>query len=151
MLQFWKSSNPYFIEREKILRESIEAYIQENYYLTVYSLLPQIEGIISDYLINSKPPKELESILLSPEKKLELIEESILNLDTMITQLIKPAFSPLLNLYKFTNFLKCERTEFNRHAILHGISTQFGTKANALKLILFIDFIFSLINFIDNK
>jgi len=150
----WANENTYFRGRKTIFEESIKAYLNGWYYLTIYSLLPQIEGVIWDFLITHLEKEELNKIKGSPkEKKNILIEDYLSNTpESFFAELLKEGFkddSIISVLFADQNLLECNSDEFNRHSILHGVSTQFATKGNALRIMLLFDFVLSAIRYLE--
>ncbi len=150
----WGKGNPYFEKRKRIFEESVKAYLNDDYYLTIYSLLPQIEGLVWDFLMAHLKREELDKIKGSPKIILNTLQENFLNqvMQNFAIEILKVGFGNdciLLTLFANKNLLECRGDEFNRHAILHGVSTQFGSKENALKVILLVDFTLSAVKYLE--
>jgi len=117
-----------FPNRKDALKSAFKAHRNEDYYLSILVFLAQTEGMTVELTgyspfkkVNKKPKvskyiedeasKDLTYILLSP-----LIEESLINT------------SSIVNSYS---------ENFNRHEIMHGKCTNYGTRVNSLKAISF--------------
>lgn len=130
LLQEWAKS-PLLKSRIHILRPALNAHIRGEYILAIPVMLPQIEGIIasgfrfSGWMKAEKFKKHIESLLheaIVIKSKNEAIREFV------TVKLMVP-------------FLHGQTVEspLSRHAILHGADLNYGTKANSLKLILFLE------------
>jgi excisionase family DNA binding protein len=138
-----------FKKRKEIINQAVIAYIHGQYYLSIYTLVPQIEGIIGDNLSmdkksGSSPSKKLKQFTKDIISEIEFTSfwESIIISDNLET-ITNDKYFPL---YKWVNFLDFKDDgKLNRHAIVHGVSINFASKANSLKLILFLDFLYQVL------
>ena len=145
-----------FKKRKRIIDQAIDAYTRGQYYLSIYALTPQVEGIVWDNLSPDK--KALKDIESSPNEKLRsLTEEMMSKIETTFFNVaIHDIFGTITEekyfpLYKWANFNNYEDTgELNRHTILHGISVNFAFKANSMKLIFFLDFLYQALTYIKS-
>ncbi len=153
--------NKYFYERKGILNEAIEAHINGKYSLSIYTFIPQIEGIIWDFLLEQYPDfKKLikeEKISGSSIKKFKYLQE-FFSENVKINFIFKPFFENVISkkypLYNdVDDFTKLDNiVQPNRHVILHGIITDnFINEINSLKLIYLLDFIWYTIYFAKDK
>ena len=128
----------YFSKRKKILKSVIEAYSRNELELAIYGLIPQTEGVVWDFLVWSNPAEnEMEELIKIQNRKFVTVESVMRTIITHITENNEVPF------YKWVKFSIYDDTDhdLNRHAIEHGISTNFGTKENFLKLFCFLDFL----------
>lgn len=141
----------YFRKRENILKAGIKAHIDGNYELSIYTLLPHIEGVIWDFLIDLEDKDKLNNITNSPIKKFEYLgnyyEENIRN-GFMIKSFFEKIISEKFPLYKSEDFLNIseEYDQINRHILSHGIVTKCISEINSLKLIYILDFLWQIIH-----
>ena len=123
--------------RKKILQSAFKAHNNKNYYLSIPVLLTQIDGICIEELgvyffsTKNKKPKTKEII---DSYEIGYILNSFLEpmkVTTAISQSIKDK-------QYHTSF-------YNRHEILHGIETEYGTKLNSCKVISLLSYIVEMI------
>jgi hypothetical protein len=155
ILESWKDFNN-VQHRYPILKEALEAHNEGNFFLSVSTLIPQVEGVIRDIIekytniTNMKKISDCDGLsnddIYRAIKSLEIIwkQKDINNIGNIL--------SPLLEMLK--NLYKDDRTIPNnddndglyRKGICHGGRTNFGIAKNSLKLILILDrLIFSFI------
>jgi hypothetical protein len=127
-LDEWKQHD-WISNRVPILVAAVNAHIQGLYELSVPTLLPQIEGIIWEGYGSTSGCRQLEEIRLATA----LCSDGLDFLDDMA----KRFFLDTL-LQEFS--LDQPVPGLSRHAILHGIDTQYATQTNSLKLILLFDY-----------
>lgn len=150
MLSEWNTDH-FIANRQHLISEALNAHKLKLYSASVTLLLPQIEGIIEEYLSTRLTKGELEQIKISPRLKAKKFAKVLGNTNSGIfMELGKETveFSIIEQLYKKTDnlnkkqlhrILKRGIKKFpNRHLILHGASVNFGTEENSLKCFLFI-------------
>ena len=128
---------PPFTRREKIIRDALSAFNRKEYALSIYGFLPQPEGVLWDYL------REVNPAELSLEELIEVQGRTFVTVEAflreILARLIGEEEPPFYRFVKFAEFT--DDGTLNRHAVEHGISLQFATRENALRLIVFTDFI----------
>lgn len=130
MLENWREVS-WLSQRWHIIELAIQAHLRGEYVLSIPVLLAQVEGIIannhnySGWMSGKEWQRQFES-LLHEALVLKGKNNAMRNFVTEI----------LLANFVHGNSIP---TSPNRHAILHGADTQYGTKANSLKLILLIE------------
>ena len=125
-----------FRRRERIIRNAFSAYLREEYELSVYGLFPQPEGVMWDFLSCSNPAEaQLEELIGTQNRTFVTVEALIRE---VVSRLIGEEDLPFYRFVKFIEF--ADDGTLNRHAVEHGTSIAFGTKQNALRLILYLDF-----------
>lgn len=129
-LHYW-TDQAWLAKRFPILQEAVQCHIAEQYYAAVSTILPQIEGIIVDYFrhfgrLNGNKLEEYAKQLFDCDEKNLLIDLQFRNFY-------------LINVLANFEHGKPINSFLSRHAILHGADTDYGTAANSLKAILFID------------
>lgn len=146
--------------RYPILKEALEAHNENNFFLSVSTLIPQVEGVIRDIIKENTDITKMKKIPDSDGlsnidinraiTSLEVIwkEKDINNIGNILRQ---SSLSKMLeNLYKDDR--KIPNNDDNdglyRKGICHGERTNFGNAKNSLKLILMLDrLIFSFMRF----
>ncbi len=124
--------------RRHILDEAYAAYMRGEYHSAIYTLLPQIEGVMVDASFDPeerpsyKRPQRAASKLVSPRGFAPVLFEGLIMVaeQAMGRRAMFATYEPYV--YTFHG----EPEGLNRHAILHGDSRRFGTAANALWLLL---------------
>jgi hypothetical protein len=128
ILARWASIN-LLQNRIQILSDVISSHINRKYTLSIPALLPQIEGVLSQYFINST---ELG------KKKINIYIDYLLEGDDRYLP-----FKGIIidELYKKFHWGDESMPALSRHAILHGADTNYNTEINSLKIILIFDMI----------
>jgi len=125
-----------FRRRERIIRDAFSAYLREEYELSVYGFFPQPEGVMWDFLSRANPAEEELEELIGAQNRTFVTVEALIR--EVLSRLIGEEDLPFYRFVKFIEF-KDDGT-LNRHAVEHGTSIAFGTRQNALRLILYLDF-----------
>jgi len=136
--------------RKAILADALAAHRQGRYTLTVPALLPQIEGIITDWIISKKPT---EPIPWRQESKTKKFQHLILDNPTPETYhiIVNSTIDFILNgpvLGTFKDWIEKIDTAFpNRNVVEHGkYEESLFSEENSIKLFLLIDTIFHIIS-----
>lgn len=126
-------------KRAKIIEKAIKSHKIGDYELSIPVLLSQIDGIYKE--------ETQTEYFQKLEKKKTTIEENVIkeiknSHNDIMNILIIPFCSNLTISYseKDRNKSGLNSFDLNRHAILHGESTDYGTKINSLKTISFLNF-----------
>lgn len=117
-----------------ILHESMLSYFDGRFFSAVSTLLPQIEGIIVD---------RGSTIGYVSQREVRRIGESLLDEsgDFSLDDAVRMFYVEcVLDSFQHGQSI---RSPLSRHAILHGADTRYGTKLNALRCILFFDYLVS--------
>jgi hypothetical protein len=131
-----KEAEAEFPKRRLILEKAFYAHRQANYELSIPVMLAQAEGIYRD--IFSLSPYEVG------EKKFKKLIEQKLNSDS--TKLFHGYFLCVTQALDIRKSIKPDAKPpfpFSRHAILHGISTDYATEINALKAVSWLQYLVS--------
>lgn len=112
--------------RLPILQEAIENHIAGRHHSSVCVLLPQIDGVLRETL-GAKPTRE---------NIVEVIRGY--HLATAAGRFFREVV-----LETFDPNSQAPVPELSRHAILHGVATDYGTTTHSLKLMLIADIVFS--------
>lgn len=140
MVDDWKQ-NRFFRRWTNVIDQAQAAHIQKNYALSVPALLLAAEGIAKDYCVRkkvyekgmrSKPDKKIKAAM----KYSSSFKGDDLLADCLISAVENRIYDKTDNVKKsargFRHFL-------NRHAVLHGISSTYGTKKNSLQCFMLLD------------
>ncbi|EHO11453.1 hypothetical protein HMPREF9714_01347 [Myroides odoratimimus CCUG 12901] len=131
--------------RKEILSQILNSYKTENHHLLIPTVLTQVDGICFDFtkkkfFIKEKNNKYLPQVTTELEKS----AENFLNLYLSPLQNQTPIMVREQDINQFSCHL-------NRHEILHGISTDYGTEINSLKVISLLKYVSDLLTDLDNK
>ncbi|MCB2290826.1 hypothetical protein LGK97_13855 [Clostridium sp. CS001] len=132
----------YFNNRIDILKESIEVHKLEKYRLTVPTLVPLIEGVIRDFMLDKY---KILNESFSPTYK--IFKSKVNELSNFIVNYVVICIDKLY--CRFNPTKPNEVSDFSRHKISHGLAIEYGSEANSLKVILFLDEIFEIISSIQ--
>ena len=129
MLDLWKETDV-LCRRIHIIEKCFEAYIKEEYWLLVPTMLAQVEGVIID-IFDVKGKYQMKIL----EKKIkELVDITREEFDSNAKCFYVDTLLSGFEVGKECNSL-------SRHSILHGYNTEYGNKVNALKIIYFFDYV----------
>jgi len=135
-----------FGSRLGIITDAVEAHKGGKYSLSVPVLLAQADGIayesIHTFLFMGNPRKKFEKFLstlgpLGPESTLEILVSPL--------RPCKPSGKKAKMLFSGTN-----KGHANRHKILHGMDTDYATKANSLRALLLVDYLLGIKEMLDS-
>ena len=131
--------------RIEILYQILNSYKTQNYFTLIPTVLTQVDGICFDFtkkkfFIKERNNKYLPQVTAELEKS----AENFLNLYLSPLQ----NQTPIMVREQDINQFPCH---LNRHEILHGISTDYGTEINSLKVISLLKYVSDLLIDIDNK
>lgn len=138
--------NPLFSSRMHIFRAALKAHCEKTYTLSVPALLPQIEGILNEYVkVNNLAAKlgKIEKVynaVIGDLDEYPLTSWAIVN--TLLYQL-------QTNTFTFTDFESEFRKSANnrkttRHTVLHGIAPNYDKPIHSLKAFVLLDALSSL-------
>jgi hypothetical protein len=125
---------PVFHERARFLRDGFEDHRKGRYRVSIPMLLPHLEGIA----VAAFAPA---STVTSPTKTLEA---AVLDTDAVMGDALVEAVTVLWSKTDFAQ-LRATARGLNRHGILHGRSTGYGTAANSTKLLFALDLLASFV------
>ena len=120
-----------FPNRSDILGDAFEAHRQEKYNLSVPLLLIQADGIWLDRCSQNLFYPRLASAVADRVNKVP---------DKTIRELVDALSNPSLPLALSAKGRNPEFSELNRHQVLHGEVTDYGTEENSLKAVAFLNF-----------
>lgn len=132
MFEIWKQ-HEIAEKRLNILEKCVNAYIKGDYELLIPCMFAQIEGLITD--IFRHEGKYNQSKLENYIKQLNSPKGN--SYDRQVK-----SFYTKVVLSSYTYGIGSDGEYLSRHAIMHGYKVDYGTQANALKVILLFDYIF---------
>ncbi len=129
--------------RRKVLKSAFDAHHNETYDLSIPVFLAQADGIFLELSGTEKGVYSRKRGTGDPSSK-AFIDQMDLDDDYMASFLV-PLCRPTA-----LNYGKRERRRnpgfLNRHSVMHGVSTDYGTKINSLRAISFLFFIGTIID-----
>ncbi len=139
-VETWET-NPLFSSRMHIFKAALEAHCNGNYTLSVPALLPQVEGILNEYVkVNNLTAKlgKIEKVynaVIGDLDEYPLSSWAIAN--TLLYQLQTNTFTFTDFEVEFKKSSKSRRT--TRHTVLHGIATNYDKPTHSLKAFVLLD------------
>ena len=153
MVHNWMAIETYR-QREKILKDALQAHLDEKWTLSIPALLPQIDGISLNVIMRHQLPVKKASVIIdksiSKEAGRTLPSQLFISLDMdRFTPLEMVSIYTLLyylesQLYRRTDFAQhadeANQSSFlNRHSVLHGVQVDYASKLNSLMCFLVLD------------
>ncbi len=135
LVEGWFDLDP-FRRREGIIRSAFAAFDRGEYPLAIYGLFPQPEGVLWDFLVCHNPIEEQLEELIGTQNRTFVTVEALIR--EVFHHLLGDEEIPFYRFFKFVEF--ADDGSLNRHAVEHGVSIRFGTRQNALRLLLLLDF-----------
>jgi hypothetical protein len=141
-LENWKAK-PKMSARIQILEEAINAHVDGKYYLSVSTLIPQVEGLLRDSLPIEK--SDFDSMdeddmkrATSALKDLWKSHSYTLQDAALLLESLPDAVGDLYETYNPPT-VSVIKGKLYRHGVCHGRQTDFGSKKNSIRLILLLD------------
>ena len=122
--------------RELIFKEAFSCYDQKQYFASIALFLTQADGICYDktkklFFLNNKDLKKKKKYVPEVEAEIQRVSGDFMD---FLLEPIKEASAINDNIGNIRNF----PVNLNRHSILHGMKTDYGTRTNSLKIISFV-------------
>lgn len=131
--------------RTEIIKQILVAHKEGNYLLLIPSVLTQIDGICFDFTKRKFFLKEKQNNYLPQiSSELEKSADNFLSLFLSPLQNQTPIMVREIDIDKFP-------CRLNRHEILHGVNSEYGTEMNSLKVISLLKYLSDLLIEIDEK
>jgi hypothetical protein len=136
-VNFWRETN-FFPGRLKYVEKAVEHHFAGESASSIYTLTPQFEGVIKQYLREKNVPPDkhfpdcvgqLRELVLS--NRIILFPKSVL--DLIFQHLEKGSF------WKYSGSVRSPGESVNRHGILHGEFVGFESKLLSLKYLILLD------------
>lgn len=131
--------------RKEIFNQIYSSFQRNDYFTLIPSVLAQVDGVCFDFTKKKFFIKEKNNKYL-PQISSEL-DKSV---DSFLTLYLSPLQNqtPIMVQEKDISNFPCK---LNRHEILHGISLDYGSKINSLKVISLLKYVSDLLNEIEIK
>lgn len=144
-VETWKS-HPLFSTRMHIIKDALQAHYDGRYTLSVPALLPQIEGILTEYVLANKLVAKFGKINQVYSAVIGEIDDYSLSTWAIASTLL---YQLKNSTYVFTDFEKELRKSINtrkttRHTVSHGIVPRYDRPIHSLKAFLLLDAISAL-------
>jgi hypothetical protein len=139
-VESWES-HPLFAPRMHILRDALQAHCRGLYTLSVPALIPQIEGVLNDYVLANGLVAKLGKIQQVYKAAIGVADEYELSKWVIATTLL---YQLQTNTYVFTDFeieLKksVNKRQVTRHTVSHGVALKYDRPIHSLKIFLLLD------------
>lgn len=134
----WKTHKLFTKQRMRIIYDALEAHKEKKFTLSIPSLLPQIEGIITEYIKNKPGEKIPMSKSLKKAQKAIGLQGETFGTDTFLYFMEEQLYVDTDTLGKKRN-----RKNLNRHGILHGKYPGYPDCTRSLKCFMILDVICS--------
>jgi len=136
----WES-HPLFAPRMHILQDALQAHCRGLYTLSVPALIPQIEGVLNDYVLANGLVAKLGKIQQVYKAAIGDADEYDLSKWVITTTLL---YQLQTNTYVFTDFeseLKksANKRQVTRHTVSHGVALKYDRPIHSLKAFLLLD------------
>jgi hypothetical protein len=135
---------PEFAMRRSLLSEAVLAHIEERYVLSIPALLPQLEGVISDWMLRTASPEQLP---FRQDSKTKTFRDRLLSIEDksfVFQRVVAASLQFILDgpvLASFSKWTDSISAVFpHRHVVEHGKHDDaLYTLENSIKLILLLD------------
>ncbi len=139
-VESWES-HPLFASRMHILKDALQAHCRDLYTLSVPALIPQIEGVLNDYVLANGLVAKFGKIQQVYKAAIGDVDEYGLSKWVIATTLLYQLQS---NTYAFTDFeseLKksVNRRQVTRHTVSHGVALKYDRPIHSLKAFMLLD------------
>lgn len=143
----WQDS-PLFRRRKQILEDAIWAHMQKKYNLSIPVFHAQAEGILREIILDLDSEAVINTYKQLLSKANEIFDEEpcvFFNNKDQLTIVMNSSFYNNDN-RPFGKMLRAKKDTIqpSRHNIMHGISRDYGTSVNSIKLILYLDALISI-------
>lgn len=139
-VESWES-RPLFAPRMHILQDALQAHCRGLYTLSVPALIPQIEGVLNDYVLVNGLVAKLGKIQQVYKAAIGDADEYDLSKWVIATTLL---YQLQTNTYVFTDFKSeleksVNRRQVTRHTVSHGVALKYDRPIHSLKAFLLLD------------
>lgn len=139
-VESWKS-HPLFAPRMHILNDALQAHCRGLYTLSVPALVPQIEGVLNDYVLTNGLVARFGKIQQVYEAAIGDVDKYGLSKWVITSTLL---YQLQTNTYVFTDFKTELKRSVNtrqvtRHTVSHGVALRYNRPIHSLKAFLLLD------------
>ena len=140
------NANELVVPRMHIVRDALYAHREGLYTLSVPALMPQIEGVLTDYVVRYDLLEKLSGIRTVYKAVIGDPEERGLAEWGIATTLLHQLETSTYTRTDFSRELKkvAERREVTRHTVAHGVNYRYDRPIHSLKVFLILDAISAL-------
>lgn len=146
-----------FSARKRLIEEALFAHREGYYHLSISTLVPQVEGIISDWI--HPQVMDEKNLPFRPESKAKKFRDLLLDLpntDYTLRSVVESVSAFILDgpvMKTFKNWTdEVDQSFPGRHPISHGkYVEEIYTEENSVKVFLFLDTLFQLLTAIKSK
>lgn len=133
--------NPLFTTRMHIIRDALDAHCNGKFTLSIPATVPQIEGVLNDYVRVNNLPARLGKITEVYEAVIGDPNDYPLSSWVIVSTLLHQLQT---NTYTYTDFKSelaksIQGRNTTRHTVLHGIVTNYNRPIHSLKAFLLLD------------
>ena len=140
------NGHPLFAPRMHIIKDALQAHCEGRYTLSVPTLIPQIEGVLSDFVLANNlvakfgKIKQVYSAVIGDVDNYSLSTWAIAS--TLLYQLQNTTYVSI----NFENELRksVNTRKTTRHTVLHGIAPRYDRPIHSFKAFLLLDAIIAL-------
>ncbi len=127
-----------FPGRSQYIRKAVDEYCEDDWISSICVIVPQFEGIISDYLRTvGEEPKSRFKEMVSQLRTL-VFSRKVLLFPSPVLELIL-GFLETGTFWQNADSIDDPKQQINRHGIVHGVFTGFETRDVALKYLVLVD------------
>lgn len=139
-VESWRAHH-LILPRMHVLKDALEAHCQGLYTLSVPAMLPQIEGVLRDYVHANGLPARIDKIREVYTAAIGDPDEYALPHWAIVSTLL---YQLQTNTYHFTDFrIELEKSintrRVTRHTVLHGVAPRYDRPIHSLKAFLLLD------------
>jgi hypothetical protein len=144
-VETWKN-HPLFASRMHIIKDALQAHCDGRYTLSVPALIPQIEGILSEYVLANNLVAKFGKIQQVYYAVIGDVDDYGLSTWAIASTLLYQLQNSTYVFTDFENELKksVNARKTTRHTVLHGITTKYNRPIHSLKAFLLLDAISAL-------
>ncbi|MDZ7725708.1 MAG: hypothetical protein U5R06_23500 [candidate division KSB1 bacterium] len=141
MVDTWQN-HPLFAPRIHIIKDALRVHYQGSYTLSIPALLPQIEGILNEYVLTNNLSAKLGKIQKVYDA---VIWRFRINMDSLIWVIANTLLYQLqTNTYVYTDFENemkraASGRRITRHTVLHGVTVNYNRPINSLRIFVLLD------------
>ncbi len=140
-----------FEKRRKLIEEALRAHKEEQYHLSIHTLLPQVEGIITDWIYAKLPEAEIPWRQKSKTKRFKDLVLSKPPTTVTYSKIVESTVDFIVGgpvLKTFRRWVdEIDQAFPNRHVIQHGrYDDSLFNEENSVKLLLILDSIYYIIS-----
>jgi len=136
-------SSPLFLSRRPLLRQSFSAAGKSHWYVVINGLLPLVEGALCDAAYEAPAARPRRRVVKAAIEVIKSDEEQAWNTYIVFIRTVEALVVSggggvaLFDDFDASQYGRVgEPRGLNRHAIAHGLARRYGSRRNALKLLL---------------